>query len=286
MANPLNNSFESWSSPGTPGSSSGVCDNWTAYSENSGTFTRESSTAKDGSYSANIRSNSAGNINSVGGCISDAFYLDKANITFWTRQPETTTQVEIYFYLLDESNNVLYSEEITPASPTGTWVEKSIDVSSYAHQNVKVKFTQHTKSEGAGYATFIDLVETSGDLPHIQKTILSDAKIKVFDNQQTIDSDARIAPFKKTILSDAKIKVFDNQQTINSDARVLVYYSEKINTDFRTRIETEKVANLFLATQFGSKINCDFRTKKETDSQANTDLRFTLYDPSLVSYIH
>lgn len=315
MANPLNNSFETWTVAGVPGTSNGTCTNWTAYSENGGTFTRESSTAKDGSYSANIRSNNAGNINSIGGCISDAFYLDKANITFWTRQPETTTQVEIYFYLLDASNNVLYSEEITPASPTGTWVEKSIDISAYANQNVKIKFTQHTKLEGAGYATFIDLVEISGDLPSVQKTITSDAKIKVLDNQQIIESDALITtsvqktilsdakikavdlqetilsdaeiipkpPIQQTIDSDAKIKVLNNQQTIDSDARILVHYSEKINTDFRTRIEAEKIANLFLATQFGSKINCDFRTKKETDNQVNTDLRFTLYDPSLVS---
>ena len=37
MANPQNNSFETWTSPGTPGSTSGVCTNWTVYnSSNSG----------------------------------------------------------------------------------------------------------------------------------------------------------------------------------------------------------------------------------------------------------
>jgi hypothetical protein len=229
MANPLNNSFESWSVPGTPGVSNGVCDNWTAYSENGGTFTRNS-TAYTGSYSANIRSSSAAPINSIGGCISDAFYLDKTTVTFWTRQPETTN-VSIMFYLLDTSDNVLMSQSITPASPSGVWVQKSIDVTTYARQNVKVKITQHTTEAGAGYATLIDLVEISGNLPPTQKTILSDAKIKSVNNQQTILSNALIAPFRQNILSDAKIKVVDIQETILSDSKVVDLYQKTIQSD-------------------------------------------------------
>lgn len=135
---------------------------------------------------------------------------------------------------------------------------------------------------------------------HVQKTINSDSHIKVLDNQKIINSDTKIVyqeqkninsnaeiiesiTEQKTIQSDAHIKTLDNQKNISSDTNIIVYHEDIINTDFRTRIEAEKIANLFLATQFGSKINCDFRTKKETDSQVNTDLRFTLYDPSLVS---
>ena len=148
--------------------------------------------------------------------------------------------------------------------------------------------------------------------PTQTKTILSDTKIKVLDNQQTILSDALItSTVQKTILSDTKIKAIDLQEnivsnakvidkyqetilsdaeitnarkkTITSDARILVYNEEKVNTDFRTRIEAESLANMFLATQFGAKISCDFRTRKDTESKISTDLRFTLYAPDLVS---
>ena len=60
MAHPLNNSFENWTSPGTPGSVSGACEYWSAYSSNGGTSTREDTgvpVPNGGDYSVNIRSN-------------------------------------------------------------------------------------------------------------------------------------------------------------------------------------------------------------------------------------
>ena len=131
-----------------------------------------------------------------------------------------------------------------------------------------------------------------------EKTIKSDAIIKVIDIQETISSDTKIIyqeqeiiqsdskivnQYDKTIDSNAHIKTLDNQKNINSDANIVVYHEDIINTDIRTRAEAEKVANLFIATQFGGKVNCDLRIRKETEGKLGTDLRFTPYDPELVS---
>lgn len=63
-----------------------------------------------------------------------------------------------------------------------------------------------------------------------RKTITSDAKIKVLDNQKTISSDAKIVNrIQKTISSDAKIKKIDNQKIITSDA-VIKHTIQKIIT--------------------------------------------------------
>lgn len=318
MANPTNNSFENWASAGNPGVTSGDCNNWDEYSVNGGTVTRESWTPKAGTYCANIRSNSSGNVNSIGGITSEAFSLTNDYLMFWIRNQSyanSETTIKIY-----NSSDVLLGSVVYPSvNEGGTWAQRYINVSSIKGQSIKIHFEQHTKAEGSGYYTHIDLVEcddTSAGtelvmtFPTKQETILSDAKIKVLDNQQTITSDALItSTIQKTILSDAKIKIVDLQEnllsdakvvdqyqetilsdaeikirkTITSDARILISVAEKVNTDFRTRIEAESLANLFLATQFGAKISCDLRTRKDTDSKISTDLRFTLYDPSLIS---
>ena len=107
------------------------------------------------------------------------------------------------------------------------------------------------------FKTYVDAPIT------IQETILSDAKIKVFDNQKTIPSDAQITNivqktitsdaiiksieqktilsdaklvdrFQKTILSDAHIKVVGDQKTITSDANIAVVYFYNIINKFNS----------------------------------------------------
>jgi hypothetical protein len=74
--------------------------------------------------------------------------------------------------------------------------------------------------------------ETYVENPTKIKTILSDTKIKVIGQQQTILSDAIITNIiNKTILSDTKIKVIGDQKTITSDTKVVDQYQETILSD-------------------------------------------------------
>jgi len=88
--------------------------------------------------------------------------------------------------------------------------------------------------------------------PPIQKTILSDTKIKVTDIQQTILSDSKIVDRyqpslisdttvkitnqQKNILSDTKIKSIDNQKTILSDTLITSIVLKTILSDTEVKI--------------------------------------------------
>jgi len=155
----LNASFETWTSNGTPGVSSGACTNWTAYSVNGGTCTK-SSTAHSGSYSANIRSNSSGNISSIGGCTSDALALNNAYLNWW--QKDETTEAVVTVSLLDADNaDALLDSYDAAYVPNNQWGAKQWDVSAYIGRNVKVRFEQHTNHTPYGWYTLIDEITFS-----------------------------------------------------------------------------------------------------------------------------
>jgi hypothetical protein len=155
MAQPLNNSFENWDSPGTPGSSNGVCQNWTAAGVNGGTSTRQADAPTGGdSYSVNVRPSAAAPINSIGKIISDAFSLTNNYITFYARHPDASN-VESIVRIFDSSDNLL-AEGIIPYN--SSWTQYYIDVTNYNGQSIKIQFQGGTTSAGAGYATYIDLV--------------------------------------------------------------------------------------------------------------------------------
>lgn len=70
--------------------------------------------------------------------------------------------------------------------------------------------------------------------PPIQKTILSNTKIKVEDIQQTITSDAKI--FIGTfITSDAKIKALNIQETVLSDSKIVDLYQKTVLSDTKIK---------------------------------------------------
>lgn len=285
---PLNNSFESWSSVGNPGVTSGVCDNWTDCPINGGTSTRQTNAPTGGgTYSVNIRSNAAGNVSSIGGIVSDEFYLINNTLTFWHVQPESLNVI-ITFYLLDSSDNILMTQVITPSM---SWIQQSIDVSAYINQNVKVKFTQHTNQESYGFATFIDLVTLEGKVI-IQQSILSD--INFISNQQTILSDVNFKgiisknilsdiefitalPTKKTILSDVHfISVIEVLSNINNKFNLvkqsLTNVLNKINIVI---LSVKDITNTFNMVK-GQLLNVlnDFRTHKLGINNVNNDVRF------------
>ena len=157
MAQILNNSFENWDSPGTPGSSNGVCQNWTAYSVNGGTSTRQiDAPTGGGTYSVNIRSSASAPINSIGGIISDVFSLTNDYIQFYSKA-ESGAYTEVTFTLFDSSDNLL-GEGILIASGSA-WTQYYINVSPFKGQSVKIRFEQHTNASGSGYYSLIDLVE-------------------------------------------------------------------------------------------------------------------------------
>ncbi|KKK59833.1 hypothetical protein LCGC14_3030410, partial [marine sediment metagenome] len=156
MANPLNNSFENWSSPGNPGIASGICDNWTVYSVNGGTSTRQTDAATGGeTYSANIRSSASAPVNSEGGLTSDAFYLSDSLIKWWQKSENINVAVTVELYTSAD----VFIASTTPAIVT-SWTQQSWDVSAYKGQNVKLRFKQHTTQSASGWYTLIDLVET------------------------------------------------------------------------------------------------------------------------------
>ena len=68
--------------------------------------------------------------------------------------------------------------------------------------------------------------------PIHQKTINSDAKIKVLNNQQNINSDAFIiSSIRKEILSNAHIKIFDIEENILADAKIILKLQQNISSD-------------------------------------------------------
>ncbi len=95
-------------------------------------------------------------------------------------------------------------------------------------------YTGWTQGSGSPYDIYFDKVNLN---PTKQETILSDAKIRVLNNQQTILSDANITSItNKTILSDAKIKVIGIQETILSDAKIIDIYQKTILSDAKIKV--------------------------------------------------
>jgi hypothetical protein len=86
----------------------------------------------------------------------------------------------------------------------------------------------YTTGASSPYTIYFDLISLN---PTKAVTILSDTKIKSVDNQETILSDALIAPLRQNILSDAKIKALDIQETILSDAKLVDKYNKTILSD-------------------------------------------------------
>lgn len=157
MANPANNSFETWTSDGVGGTSNGACTNWTPVSYEGGTATKAADAPTGGgSYCCNIRSSAGAPVTSWGTILSDAFALSNDYITFYQKAQHANTFLAVYLY--DSSSKFLAS--YTPAVVT-SWTGQSIDVSSFKGQNVRVQFLQHTTQAGSGYYTYIDLVVAS-----------------------------------------------------------------------------------------------------------------------------
>jgi len=311
---PRNTSFENWTSTGTPGSVNGVCDFWDAYSENGGTSTRQTDAPTGGgTYSANLRSNAAGNISSVGGLTSELFYLNENHISFYEKSENGN--VEINIKIFDEFDNLL-GWWYLPASShyVGYWGRWNLSVPTLIGQNIKIRFDQHTLVEGSGYYSLIDLVyiktrrtllSNANVLQRLQQTILSDAevtphqrqyinsdsKIKVLNNQQTILSDSKILQrVQKTILSNSSIKVLNIQKFLYSNAKVAILVLKDILNKFNSCKQVLKdIENKFtFAVKVISDIEnhistCkskiydtvnDFRTKKLNIKNINNDVRF------------
>ena len=158
MANPLNNSFESWSVPGTAGSSNGTCDNWTTVSVVGGTATR-SSTAYSGTYSLDLRGSSSAKYYDVGAIKSDAFALTNDYITFYKRDEVSSAFITITVAILNESDVTI--RHLNVSAYTAGWKKYCLYVGDLKGQNIKILFEQHVSAStfGMGYYTLIDLVE-------------------------------------------------------------------------------------------------------------------------------
>ena len=160
MAAPTNASFETWTTPGNPGLNlSGTLPGWTAYSVNGGTVVQGSSLGGFGTYAAKLQSNAAGSTSSIGGITSDAFYLDRTIIKWWSQYQQFHPYVVFTVTLLDASDNILATTTPPLVYPAAS---QSWDVSAYTGQLVKVRFEQHTTQNVFNWSLWVDNVELDG----------------------------------------------------------------------------------------------------------------------------
>jgi len=106
----------------------------------------------------------------------------------------------------------------------------------------------YTVGASSPYTIYFDKIAF---LTTVQQSILSDAKIKSVDNQQSLLSNAKIVDrthqsllsdatikiidIQNNILSDAKIKSVDNQQSILSDATIISSIQQSIPSDAKIK---------------------------------------------------
>jgi len=187
MANPLNNSFETWSSDGSAGNTSGVCTNWTVFSVNGGTATKASGSGwcYSGLASVNCRSAGAASTNQIGGLTSDAFTIDKKYITFWKKDQNVAVVPTVS--LLSSSDVELMRIDI--AADT-SWTKYCFYVGDKIGESVKIRFEQHTNRNASGYYTLFDLVECTDTVP-----------AGVYGLYDIDDDDTRIIPTTATASS-------------------------------------------------------------------------------------
>ena len=157
MANPLNNSFETWTVPGSAGSSSGVCTNWTVVTVNGGTATRsEAGSARvySGTYAVNCRGARSGNPNQIGGLISDAFTVENDYITFW-KYDQNAGGVTPIVKIFSSADVELLSFTLTKYIG---WRQYCIYIGDLMGDDIKIQ-VQQSPTGSAGYYTIYDLVE-------------------------------------------------------------------------------------------------------------------------------
>jgi len=157
MANPLNNSFETWTVPGSAGSSSGVCTNWTVVTVNGGTATRsEAGSARvySGTYAVNCRGARSGNPNQIGGLISDAFTVENDYITFW-KYDQNAGGVTPIVKIFSSADVELMSFTLTKYVG---WRQYCIYIGDLIDDDIKIQ-VQQSPTGSAGYYTIYDLVE-------------------------------------------------------------------------------------------------------------------------------
>jgi hypothetical protein len=114
------------------------------------------------------------------------------------------------------------------------------------------------------------------------KNISSDAKIKVIDNQENILSDSRIV-IRESIVSDSKIKIEGVQKSITSDTMIQALIEEQFATNFITKLTKNKYVSTFLNTVLGKYLDVfqtSFFTRLGINNTVNTNLstRLLAYD--------
>jgi len=267
--------FEDWVNNANP-------EYWERYIQNGG-IAEKVSDPNTGTYASKIRSNSAGNINSIGGFTSHPFYLNNATLKWYQKSQHANVLFTVT--LLDRDYNTLVS--INPTISVGSYLEQELDVSAYAGQDVCVRIEQHTTQEGAGYYTHIDDLSLSGDVSQTinlsDTLILSDA-IELNLSLEKIQ-EAEILNFSDSIefLKTADL-IEEDEITLSDDIDInlqknieeseILSLSDSIET-IQQYIERTDIGNYFsMLSSVTSDVDNDIRIRRQELYNIENDIRF------------
>jgi len=143
VANPTNNNFENWTTPGSEGTS-GDCDNWAESANYGSSSVYRSGDSYAGSYSAELGIDFSNWSGLAYVQIESEAFVCGTSTTYYVKSVEGswTGTYFIVYVIRDSDEAVLYtSSSMYPGDGlTTTWQQKTIDSSGFAGTSVRIKF--------------------------------------------------------------------------------------------------------------------------------------------------